>query len=893
MALKLMSWNCQSVSRKKAELSHFLLDHNIDIALLSETWLNDEATYSIPGFNTFTVCRQHGGVMILTKDSITVNGVNRIALSYAEAISINIPSAIGTISVTSIYCSPASSRSQASEFFRRVLDFPGSVVIAGDFNAKHSSWNNSSDTLKGKDLFGLCRHGNYTIHPPDGPTLYSSRGTLSVVDFVISKALPGVNGPKVINELSSDHLPLTFSIPVASSQVSQHTFFHWPKANWKKFRAQLNCKVPELASLDLSSCDAIDCAIDAVTVAINDAASSSIPRKAPYRFRFPFSDHLHRLTRERNRYRQQFRATQRPEFRSLVNQLNRLIKDETTKLSQASFDSKLSQLYTQDCSAFRFIKAIKNKRNGFSPLLNPATNQLVYTDSAKASVLSDSFLTNHCITTSWLSNKDALVSNVVNTFRRSQIAVSESITDHESLTLIIKSLRVRKAEGLDGIATRFLKNLPKSLLKVVTMIFNQSYKLGYFPSAWKRAKVIAIPKKDKPTDKPSNFRPISLLSTLGKLYEKVILDKVSRFEEANELIKPQQFGFRSRHSTTHQVLRIIEEATIGFNNKKSTGIVLLDLEKAFDTVWHEGLIYKLIKLKFPPEQIRVIDSFLTGRQASVYVNGHASPFFTLPAGVPQGSTLSPFLFNVFINDIPRLKHCKLAQFADDTALYTVNSWKNLGLIKTRLLGDLSTLASFYRDWKVKMNDSKTEFSIFTRSYNMRRKAEADTISFGTNTYKWQKEVRYLGVTLDTRLSFQAHIKSVLAKASGVGRSIYCIFKKHNTVPIRTKINLYKVCIRPLLTYAAPVFANCPVTYSRKLQITQNKFLRMCLNASYYTRTADLHEEGQVPLISDFIKKLTTNFYDRANNHTNSLICALGNYSSRLRGRRIRHKLPRP
>ena len=172
----------------------------------------------------------------------------------------------------------------------------------------------------------------------------------------------------------------------------------------------------------------------------------------------------------------------------------------------------------------------------------------------------------------------------------------ESINNKDTIE-IISSLKTKKASGADNISNYVLKNLPKTAISLLTKIFSACFKISYFPDAWKIAKIIAIPKPGKDGAIPTNYRPISLISNIGKILEKLILDRLNSFEESHKIFIPQQFGFRSGHSTVQQILRITEFASFNFNRNRSTGLALLDLEKAFDSVWHDGLIFKLIQNK--------------------------------------------------------------------------------------------------------------------------------------------------------------------------------------------------------------------------------------------------------------------------------------------------------
>ena len=191
---------------------------------------------------------------------------------------------------------------------------------------------------------------------------------------------------------------------------------------------------------------------------------------------------------------------------------------------------------------------------------------------------------------------------------------------------------------------------------------------GYFPAVWKTAIVIPVHKPGKPKNEITSYRPVSLLPTLSKIFEKVILTRLQQHTVTDEIIPPFQFGFREGHSTSHQVRRVVNYIKEGFRVKKSTGMIMLDLTSAFDSVWHDGLIFKLAALNYPRYLISIVNSYITERTFQVKVGSTLSKVEHVPAGVPQGSVVSPELFNIYMADLPIPSECLVAQYADDIAL---------------------------------------------------------------------------------------------------------------------------------------------------------------------------------------------------------------------------------
>ena len=193
-----------------------------------------------------------------------------------------------------------------------------------------------------------------------------------------------------------------------------------------------------------------------------------------------------------------------------------------------------------------------------------------------------------------------------------------------------------------------LRHLSKHALQHLTLLFNSILQLGYFPTIWKSAKVIPVHKPNKPPEDANSYRPISLLSSISKLLECIIASRLTTFINQNHLIPDTQFGFRKQHSTISQLARIVDHISHGYNLRKHTGMALLDLEKAYDTVWITGFLYKLIVLKIPKYLLCILRSHLEGCTYTVHINDVCSTPISPQAGLPHGAVLSTTLFILYI-----------------------------------------------------------------------------------------------------------------------------------------------------------------------------------------------------------------------------------------------------
>lgn len=261
--------------------------------------------------------------------------------------------------------------------------------------------------------------------------------------------------------------------------------------------------------------------------------------------------------------------------------------------------------------------------------------------------------------------------------------------------------------------------------------------------------------------------------------------------------------------------------------------------------------------------------------------------------MPQGSPLSPFLFNIFLNDLEPPRDCEIALFADDIAFISTVTNKKYDLPKLveRMEKGLEKVQSNLTDWKLVINDTKTEAILFTKSTKMNNIKTDNKIKVNDNALDWQNEVKYLGVILDSKLTLSANIKHNILKAKKAISTLYCLLKRSSRVDQKLKISMYKAYIRPILCYACPVFTHIAQTHLNKLQVQQNKALRMVLNAPLRTRIKKLHERANILSITDYTHKLTKNFFERCDINKNNLIRNLGTNKFSTPNMRTKHRVP--
>lgn len=801
-SINIMQLNIKSINSSKNQLEHFISINNIDIAILSEIWLKPNSNFSIKNFKLVSSCRTngYGGVAFLIKNDINFNSTSLNQLLPIEALQITTTNLKDNLNLITLYIPPNINKNVIQSKFNSLINIFNNInntLIAGDINAHSLLWEcNSKIDTRGTIIADAINLSNFIVlNNGDHTYISDSTGNTSAVDITLAhiNIAPDLEWIKTFETLDSDHFVLKISY--RTNKISYKI---------KKQKLITNYK---LIKKDINSLDADDL----YTINEFEKALGNILQKNTFQ------------PTDMNKYIPKYWWNN--DIKNLW-----LIKNHKLKLF-TKYKSNFTKIEYKKAKAKLKLNIKISKRNSFQQFINEINpNTSIKDIYSKINLFNDKKKNSSNYNFNDQQIKDFLEFNFTNhnsnylpNFNFSKINESDyEIFKVQEITDII-SKNKNTSPGHNKISNKILKFLNENSCIKLTNLMNLVMKEQIYPESWKQIKVVPILKPDKNPELITSYRPIALINSLTKIFNKLLKNRLDKHIGKHNILPELSFAFQ-RFKSTHQcVAFVLTEIQNNTYDNYLTFVIVTDISKAFDNIILQKLIHSLQNINFNPNYINMIHQFLFNRQYSLS-NVNKTEYRVVYDGIPQGSTISTTFFNVYTKCLHDLstENEKIVQFADD---FTI-------IIKARTVSEILNRAKNFlikfnyqlKELNLKLNFDKCSSIIFNHKQDMFNLLD---ININNQVIHNKTHVKILGITLDAKLNFNLNTK-LLKENCNRNLNILKIFSKiKGGAHPQSMINIYKATINSRIFYST-VLTKLNKQNLDTIQKIQNQALRICM-----------------------------------------------------------------
>ena len=883
--LSICHLNAQSLRKKipqvQCELSCF------DIITVSETWLSDSVDNDkilIPGFQPpirrDRSFQAYGGVAVYVKSNLKCKPRPDLCIPQLEATWIETKLDQETLLIGTFYRPPGANVAYwdlIDQSVQLASNTPYKVVILGDLNA--------DCTVQPPPHLQNIMINNNLSQVINKPT-HITDTTSTTIDIILTPCPDLVKETDVLPPVCSDHC---VPYAVLKNKRKYHTSYKRTLYDYSKL--DTTRLTQELHATDWNSIinlESIDDAAKSFSDRLMSVASLCMPVKevtmrdddAPW-----ITNAIKTLIKRKNNIHRLAKRTNAnwawALFRRTRNELTDTIRHRKAEYT-SELDSKISSpnlFGTKDW--WKLVKSFIARKGMPQDDIPPIEDNgsVLYTPKDKAEAF-NKYFAGQCTTEG--INDELPDVNVL------QGSIDQLTITSDQVTEMLKNLDSAKAVGPDLVHNKILTAASDAISKPLTQLFNRSLSEGKFPSGWKLAHVTPIHKKgDK--HKCENYRPISLLSCIGKTLEKCVQQHILKYLIENNLLTEAQSGFIPGDSTVFQLTSIYDDFCKFLDSQITAQAIFFDISKAFDKVWHRALLHKMSAIGIRGQLLDWFADYLTNRVQSVVLKGNKSAYLPVMAGVPQGSVLGPVLFLIYINDIVADIESTVKLFADDTSMY-------LGLentnIRTEVLNsDLDKISNWAAKWKIKFNQTKTELMTISN----RIVPDTQPLIFNDEILEETNSHKHLGVHIQNNCKWEVHIKSILSKCRIL---VACLRSFKYRLSRKSLETMYKSFILPHFDFSDVIWDNCTEKLTQALENLHLDALRTIVGSVRGTSHQKLYSESGFTTLKERRQRHKIILYFKIVNGmvptylTNRLPCLVSSINPYHRRRPLERLIPR-
>lgn len=819
--------NFNSLPKKKNALEQSLLDGDVDVVLGCETKLGPNIFDKEILPQNYECCRHDrdrhgGGVIIIYKNDLKVELVYRAKSSEFIACKVECTGKKPLI-VCAAYRPPDNNRVYMNHLctdINAVFDkWTDCAFWCGDFNLPDINW--ESETIQGNRnpleinncLIDLIHRDNLT-QIVNFPTRVNN-----TLDLLLT------NRPGLVHRLKdvpgiSDHDSIAHAKIDCLAQIKRpvkRKVYQWHKLSTEDL-VEIRNYVKSAVQNITDTCS-IATPVETIWLKVKnlsaDVLEKHIPKKmTSCRYSKPWVTRECRalFRRKKKAYRKAKRTNQTHDWDAF-----RRLRRETQKHCNSAKATFLAKRISDDAttnkkSLYKFIKNTRTDSNGVATLISDG--KTCTTPKEKADALNKQFS----------SVFSPILDHIPNLDKPNFANIKDIVISTNGVAKLLRNTKPNKASGPDNIPAKFLKETANELAPALSLLFQASLKQSEIPLDWRHARVAPGYKPGKnDRSKPSNYRPISLTSLVCKTMEHIVSTHLMGHLDTHKILSDYNHAFRKGRSCETQLVLTVNDLSKALDGGKQVDCILLDFAKAFDKVSHKSLLAKLDNYGVNGSTLQWIEDFLKDRTQVVVVDGVESGVAEVTSGVPQGTVLGPVLFLVYINDLPEGLSCTPRLFADDCLLYRIiDSEEDADLLQ----GDLLRLESWERRWTMEFAEEKCQVLTITR----KQKRNIITKNYKIHNFILDRvdSAKYLGLHLDSKLTFNQHINSICKKAHNTRQFLQ---RNLSRCDRKTKAQAYTTFVRPIMEYGATVWDPHHANDSQVKQVesVQNKAARFACN----------------------------------------------------------------
>lgn len=810
--MQIVQWNCRSAVSKKSDIIFVINKFNPFIFALAETWLKPSSAFKISNYFCLREDRDdgYGGVALLIKSSYSFTSLS--FPSHNSDFSI-VGAIVESICFISVYI-PHPSSFILQELNGIISNLPKPFLILGDFNCQHQSWGSSVSNAYGNELLDIIDYQNICVLNSGAPTRRTNPNEgLSAIDLSICTPNLAIKLQWSIlpHTYGSDHFPIVIRHPdfkIYPQKQKPRLKYRLYDADWSTFRDLVEDKIGTLPQPSIYNENV--CAHELSNL-MTTAAYETFPLKNVSLDRIsspPWWDReCSHAIKKRNQVEEEY---------------NNSMTDENYKNLETTFAETKKLLKHKRFSGWR----------RYCSTISPTTpSSIVWQNIRRFKSASNcsTFTLPHQMSDSYL---DYLAPPYVPQKESSVCSPSIIVTDqsglnspftYEELKGILSSCCKDSAPGEDGLPYSFYKHLGDRAIYYILDMINTILLSGNIPTSWKSQIILPILKPNKSPSDLNSYRPIVLSNVISKIAELMIKNRLEWHLESYNMLASSQYGFRKGRSTLDSISIFVTDIRLALSLNESVIATFLDIKSAYDSVLLPILKTKLHKLQIPAMLSNFIINMLSGRSITLE---STNSFRVLWKGLPQGSVLSPLLYNVYTYDLElSVTHpVKILQYADDLVLY--NTDRFITNASNQISLSLSCLKTWFDNHGLELSVEKSVAVLFTRQRN----PPSIDIGYDGIPIPQKNEAKFLGLVLDSKLSGIPHCDYIASKCERRINMLRCLsgvwWGAH---PLSLRL-VYNALVRSILDYGSFMLEPCRIAATKKLDAIQSKALRIISGA---------------------------------------------------------------